>query len=292
MDVILQVEGQAASVRAAHAAAWQCFDGLLSELVSELAQLRQPVHPGVPVQSTALQGVTARRMYQACYPFCSEFITPMAAVAGAVAQELIARCQGPGISRAWANNGGDIALHLAPGYSVQVGVFADLARLHPGAPAQALQLDGRFVVRDDMPVRGIATSGWRGRSLSMGIADSVTVLAASAAQADAAATLIANAVNVAHPAIERRPASQCRDNSDLGERCVTVHVPVLPADVVADALAQGLARAQTLQQAGLIFAAALVCQGQMQQTPVPDHNPLPLRADTEAAAAPLPLVLA
>ena len=41
------------------------------------------------------------------------------------------------------------------------------------------------------PVRGVATSGWRGRSHSLGIADSVTVLAATAAMADAAATVIA-----------------------------------------------------------------------------------------------------
>ena len=292
MDVILKVEGDQAAVAAALAAAWARFEGLLAELVAELVQLRQPVIPSVPVQSTILKGVTARQMYQACYFFCSDFITPMAAVAGAVAQDLIARCQGPGITRAWANNGGDIALHLTPGQSVRVGLFADLARLNTAATGQSIQLDGRFVISADMPVRGIATSGWRGRSLSMGIADSVTVLAVNAAQADAAATLIANAVNIAHPGIERMPANQCKDDSDLGERWVTVQVPTLPADVVAEALTQGLAVAQKMQTAGLIFAAALVCQGQMQQTPILNLKTSPIRAEPEAIVGALPLVLA
>ena len=35
-----------------------------------------------------------------------------------------------------------------------------------------------------MPHRGVATSGWRGRSHSLGIADSVTVVARNAAAAD------------------------------------------------------------------------------------------------------------
>ena len=68
-------------------------------------------------------------------------------------------------------------------------------------------------------MRGVATSGWRGRSFSLGIADAVTVLAATAAAADAAATIIANAVDLpGHPAIARRPASELEDDSDLGDR--------------------------------------------------------------------------
>jgi ApbE superfamily uncharacterized protein (UPF0280 family) len=67
----------------------------------------------------------------------------------------------------------------------------------------------------------VATSGWRckgkgGRSFSFGIADAVTVLAGSAAAADAAATVIANAVDLpGHGAITRRPASAIDPDSDL-----------------------------------------------------------------------------
>ena len=55
----------------------------------------------------------------------------------------------------------------------------------------------------------------------------MTVLAERASEADAAATLIANRVDLAHPGIVRRPADQVRDHSDLGSRLVTCHVPAL-----------------------------------------------------------------
>jgi ApbE superfamily uncharacterized protein (UPF0280 family) len=112
-----------------------------------------------------------------------------------------------------------------------------------------------------MPVRGLATSGWRGRSFSLGIADAVTVLAASAAEADAAATLVANAVDCDHPAISRSPAKLLREDTDLGDLPVTVGVGPLPEAAVQQALAQGAARAETLRRAGLLFAASLVLQG-------------------------------
>ncbi|RYY89720.1 MAG: UPF0280 family protein, partial [Comamonadaceae bacterium] len=167
----------------------------------------------------------------------------------------------PGIDRAWLNNGGDIALHLAPGQSVRVGLFADIARFEP-SDAGPIEVDGQFEVTAAMPVRGVATSGWRGRSFSLGIADSVTVLAATAAQADAAATAIANAVDVPDAGIRRRPANDCKDDSDLGDLPVTVDVAQLAPAQVRRALDAGAARAKALQQAGLIASAVLVCQGQ------------------------------
>jgi ApbE superfamily uncharacterized protein (UPF0280 family) len=184
----------------------------------------------------------------------------MAAVAGSVAQEIIAHYAGPGITRAWANNGGDIALHLSAQASVRIGLWSDLARLDETALAGKLATDARFTVHAAMPVRGVATSGWRGRSFSMGIADSVTVLAATAAEADAAATVIANAVDIAHEGIVRRPANTLKDDTDLGDRLVTVDVPALPPQLVHRALANGLARARELRAASLIWHVALVCQ--------------------------------
>jgi ApbE superfamily uncharacterized protein (UPF0280 family) len=212
------------------------------------------------------RNVVARRMWDACAAFSPTFITPMAAVAGSVAQELIAFYQRPGVERAWINNGGDIALHLAPGQSARVGVFSDLARFdlrdHIVREGGVLTTDGQFELRADQPVRGVATSGWRGRSFSLGIADSVTVLAPTAAQADAAATVIANAVDVDDPAIARRPASECKDNSDLGDTLVTVDVPTLAPAQVRNALDTGAVCAKVLQKGGLVWAALLVCQGQ------------------------------
>lgn len=288
IDIVVQAEGDAPALAQAHEAAWQRFAGILDELVGELRGLRQPVAAGA-----APRGPIAHRMWRACDDASracgSPFITPMAAVAGSVAQELIAFYRRPGIERAWVNNGGDIALHLAPGRSARVGVFSDLARFDPLLHVGPLETDGQFEVHAATPVRGIATSGWRGRSFSLGIADSVTVLAATAAQADAAATLIANAVDVEDPGIHRRPASDCEDDSDLGDIPVTVDVAALPPTQVQHALAAGVLRASVLQRAGLIWSAALVCQGQwrvlqpLSSLPAGDRAALP-RAPLQARA--------
>lgn len=272
IDLVIGADGDAAVVAAAHEDAWMRFEPLLGELVAELPRLKAPVAAG----RNPLRGGVARRMWSACAALVGDacgFITPMAAVAGSVAQELVAAYDRPGIARAWVNNGGDIALHLAPGASVRIGLFADLAALDAATALRSragrLPVDGRFRVDAGSAIRGVATSGWRGRSFSLGIADAVTVLAATAAQADAAATVIANAVDADHPGVVRAPADSLRDDTDLGSRLVTVDVPPLPRPVVERALAAGLARAQALQQRGLIGAAALVCQGCLARLPAP-----------------------
>ena len=186
-----------------------------------------------------------------------------------MAQEILACYEQPGIDRAWVNNGGDIALHLAPGQSVTVGMYADIAALNAAQLRNGLVLNGKISIDSAMPVRGVATSGWRGRSQSLGIADCVTVLARTAALADAAATIVANAVNVADVRIVRRPAWQVRDDSDLGAIPVTVDVPALPPNLVSRALHQGLQKAQELQSGGLLWFALLACQGQWVATSAP-----------------------
>jgi ApbE superfamily uncharacterized protein (UPF0280 family) len=252
IDIVIGADGDAAALEQAHEAAWRRFQSVLPELVAELPLLRLPVMGPCP-----LQGAIARRMWLACRPHHHVFITPMAAVAGSVAQELITCYARDGVRRAWVNNGGDIALHLAPQESLRVGLFADIATLDPAH----IEADGYFDVHADLPVRGVATSGWRGRSFSLGIADSVTVLARCAAHADAAATIIGNAVNVVDPRIRRAPANQLKDDSDLGEIEVTVDVPALEPALVQHALKAGQRRARELQREGLIHAAVLVCQG-------------------------------
>jgi ApbE superfamily uncharacterized protein (UPF0280 family) len=261
MDIVIGASGNADALDMAHTAAWLRFRSMLDELVAELNMLRQPVGDECP-----LQGPVARRMWHACRPYKNSFITPMAAVAGSVAQELVACYGAPGIARAWINNGGDIALHLTPSQSVRIGLYADIARLSGAEILNGLQTDAQFEVPSDLPVRGVATSGWRGRSFSLGIADSVTVLARTAAQADAAATVIANAVNIADPRILRQPACELKDDSDLGRIPVTVDVPPLEPERVRQALLSGLKCAQALHAAGLIWSAALVCQNQAMMT--------------------------
>jgi uncharacterized protein len=179
------------------------------------------------------------------WPHRAVFITPMAAVAGAVADEMLqAMLAGRALDKAYVNDGGDIAIHLAPGHSLRAGIFAQA-------------LDGAVSLTHDRPVRGIATSGRGGRSFSLGIADSATVLAKTAAAADAAATLIANAVNLDHSAIERRLARELDPDSDLGDLAVTVAVGDLPPEAIDEALDRGLVEARRLRHLGLIDSAAL-----------------------------------
>jgi uncharacterized protein len=266
IDIVIGADGDAAALAAAHTAAWSRFETVLGELVSELPLLRTQV-----AGPCALQGVVARRMWHACRAVRAGFITPMAAVAGSVADELIGCYQREGIARAWVNNGGDIALHLAPGQSWRIGLYADLARFNAerardglgAGRAHGLAVDGAFTVTAALPVRGVATSGWRGRSFSLGIADSVTVLARTAAEADAAATVVANAVNLHDARIQRRPACELKDDTDLGAIPVTTDVPALDPESVRIALAAGARCARKLQMRGLIWSAVLVCQGQV-----------------------------
>ena len=245
IDIIAEAFGEPRAVQAAYTRAATRFAPLLKELVAELPELRSQ---GAPVR-----GGIARRMAAAVAPFRPAFITPMAAVAGAVAEEMVAALTGPGIDRAYANNGGDIALWLTPGARLTCAIAAS------GGP-------GRVTVGACDAVRGIATSGWRGRSLSLGIADAVTVVARTAAMADAAATMVANAVTLDHPLICRRPAREIQHDSDLGDRPVTIAVPLLlPAERRA-ALDAGLAAAKAFKSRGLIEGAALFLQGESRVT--------------------------
>src|SRR5262249_53325873 len=110
----------------------------------------------------------------------------------------------------------------------------------------------------------IATSGRHGRSFSLGIADAVTVLAKTASQADAAATVIANAVDLpGHPAVVRCPANELQTDTDLGSRLVTRDVGNLAVSDIAEALAAGETVARRLLADGLIDGAALCLAGEM-----------------------------
>jgi ApbE superfamily uncharacterized protein (UPF0280 family) len=247
IDLIIEANGSVDAVRAAYRAAALRFTGLLDELCAELAELRQPADP----THCALKGVVAQRMYAAVAPFARDcFVTPMAAVAGAVGEEILgAMCEAASLERAYVNNGGDIALHLARGEQFCVGLM-DRPDSHG--------VMRTMIVDADDPSRGVATSGRHGRSFSLGIADAVTVLAKTAASADAAATIIANAVDLpGHPAIIRRPACGLQPDSDLGPRLVTREVGELAGKEIEEALAAGEIRALELLAAGLIEVAAL-----------------------------------
>ena len=256
IDLIIGVDdgsaarmGEAERRARAFTAAIARFQTVLEELVSELPLLRTPAELAGPMPT----GSVARRMIAAVRPFAADhFITPMAAVAGAVADEILAAMlaafdNGDRPHRAYVNNGGDIAVHLEGDAEFHVRMARE-----DGAAL------GDFALHTSSPTRGIATSGRGGRSLSMGIADSVTVLAANAATADAAVTLIANAVDLpGHTAISRARAIDVVDDSDLGERLVVTGCGPLTDSEIDTALSCGLASAEHFIALGLIDRAGL-----------------------------------
>lgn len=256
IDLIIEAFGAASEVQQAYVQAVTRFQTILEELVEELTELRRPAAPG---RERLFVGSTAKRMEAAVLPFATAFITPMAAVAGAVADEIMAAMTARRrLEKAYVNNGGDIALQIAAGQSLTVAIggtghgFADRVEIK-GPKVEGVG-----------QIRGVATSGWRGRSFSLGIADAVTVLARTAAEADAAATIIANAVDLpGHPTIARRPARLLQPDSDLGDRPVTVGVGQLTTREAGQALDAGCDAAEALLSAELIGGAALFLCGEV-----------------------------
>jgi hypothetical protein len=253
IDLVIGADGAAQEVTRAYDQAAACFAGVLGELVRELPLLKQPLGPTPPDVS----GPVARRMVQAVWPYRERFITPMAAVAGAgaafVLEHLLA---GRELRRAYVNNGGDLALWLAARETLTLGVISRL---------DVARVERRVAIDCASRVRGVATSGWAGRSFSLGIADSVTVFAAGAAEADAAATMVANAVNVEHAGIRRVPARLLEPDSDLGDLPVTVGVDIREPDILGAALDAGVREAERWVAAGTLLGAVLFLGGQCRE---------------------------
>ncbi len=251
IDLIIESFGAPEDVERSYWKAEARFSEILTKLVAELSNLRKELleprwHP---------LGDVASRMVEACWPHRKNFVTPMAAVAGAVADYLLfSIVEDSRLTKAYVNNGGDIAFFLTEGERLTTGIVGSL-----DLPSVNAVCDLRF----ELPVRGIATSGWRGRSHSLGIADSVTVLAKDAASADVAATLIANSVNIEHPGIRREPADYLHPDSDLGSRLVTTSVPKLDNESVIEALRKGQHVADGMRKSGLLVGAALTLQGRI-----------------------------
>lgn len=249
IDLLVELHGDEGEVEAGYEQATAGFDGILPDLVSELHVLRQVLHHSEPT----VRGAIARAMIAAAWPHRESYVTPMAAVAGAVADAVLgAAWSGRTLAKGYVNNGGDIAFALSAGEQFEVGIVERVDRP---------DIDAKVCIDAVQQPRGMATSGWRGRSQSLGIADAVTVLADTAAMADVAATLIANAVNVDDPAIERQPACELDPDSDLRDMPVTVAVGMLSDGAIETALMSGLQLAQDVLSRGLIAAAYVSVAG-------------------------------
>ena len=174
-------------------------------------------------------------------------LTPMAAVAGAIADLVADFLLAAGATKVVVNNGGDIALRLQKEERLTVGVV----------PVIGAGYSHRLQIKAGEGIGGIATSGLGGRSFTKGIATAVTVTAATAAAADACATSTANAVYTPHPGIKLDFAKNIDPDSDIGDHLVVCGVDDLPPDVIRAALANGCEQAQKYYERKLIGGAAL-----------------------------------
>jgi uncharacterized protein len=280
ITIVLKAWGAPDVQRQAQRLVTRHFPKILPDLADELALLRKPL-----TKKVSAQGKVAQRMIDAALPFAGVYVTPMAAVAGAVAEEIlrIMRAAGP-LDRAYVNDGGDIALHLDAGQSLKFGVAGDFS-----SGGQTPAINGTLTLDAGDDIRGIATSGAHGRSFSLGIADSVTVLARTASIADVAATLIANAVNVESTAITRKPASKLDPDSDLGDLLVTTKVGDLTAAEIAAALDNGVEQAEAYLAKGLIAGGVLMLRGETRAVGAPAAKIAPA-PPVDAAAATAQLV--
>jgi len=274
IELLIEAEGELQERQLAFEQVAESFKSVLTDLVQELPQLRAPIndtaasndisfatvsstnsnHGSKVLRNPTFSGLVAKRMSRSVQKHQNIFVTPMAAVAGAVADHLLYEMlSGRKLRKAFVNNGGDIAFHLDTSECFSIGICENMAsrKTESRAHIDALQ-----------SVRGIATSGWQGRSHSLGIADSVTVLATCAADADVAATLIANEVALPeNSSIERLPANEVSPDSDLGDRLVTLNVPVLSYNQIEVALQRGNRFAKSLCSQGLIDSAYIHLQG-------------------------------
>ena len=238
IDIVLEAFGKDKPL--AYEKAKKYFSTLLNELVLDMDLLKKEVVPHRNFNNKISQS-----MQNATEKFYPDFITPMAAVAGSVADNILnVLVKDTKLEKAYVNNGGDVSFYLTENQTVK----SSLASI----PNIIAEID----YKDKS--RGIATSGWRGRSFSLGIADSVTVLADNAAMADAAATMIANSVNIKnHPSIIKKPAEEIYEDSDLKNLMVTVEVGDLKQSEIEDALRNGNEVGKTYLENGLINSALI-----------------------------------
>ncbi len=193
----------------------------------------------------------AQRMIESVRAIGDTDLTPMAAVAGTLADAVADWLFIRGSSKVVVDNGGDIAIRLAAGETAFVGIRPQINRLDISHIAQ---LD------DCRSSWGVTTSGLGGRSFTRGIASAVTVIAANASIADAAATSIANACFVKDSSIVQIPAEQMDPSTDLKRVNVTVDVGALSSVKKIQAVKMALSKADTLCRQEQIIGALIALE--------------------------------
>ena len=253
IDLIVEAAGTPAAVAAAYRAAAARFCLVLDEFAKNSRSCARPRRLCRVLSEAPSRGGWRPRSRRMRGTPSSRRWPPSRAPSPTKSSLRCAASSSEDLARISVNNGGDIALWLAPDEATTVGLVSRPDRPTLFARVRLTAADG---------IGGIATSGAPGRSFSLGVADAVTILASCATEADAAATVVANAVDLpGDPRVERRPARSLQPDSDLGDRLVTRRVAPLDPGSIALALDRGLAAARPLIARGAIAAAALHLQG-------------------------------
>ncbi len=252
MEIGVQLEGEEKVLRKAPEEIPEKAKALLREIQGFQPVLRMP---GRDLRVKARWPRVVRRMVEAVRKVSGD-LTPMAAVAGAVADEILLEVRevmGPEMLKILVNNGGDMALY-SPCEPVRVGIRGTAGAKGPMRELEVLERDNPF---------GVATSGWRGRSFSQGFADAVVVVAPSAAIADAAATHIGNHVTCdCGKKVVRKRASEIDPMTDIPDVPVTVSCGLLDETEKRRALRNGSAVASALSGDGIVWATGIYLQGE------------------------------
>lgn len=247
----MSIELEAAAAEAVHN---------LGELSRVLCQARIPISKE-KIESNYVclpQPQVLSYMFQAVRATGDLSLTPMAAVAGSIADLSVEVLIEQGATKAFANNGGDIAVKMIEDEKTEIGIISSLAT---GKISHSFALTGYD------QIGGIATSGLGGRGLSKGVADVVVVLAENARLADACATVIANETYVDTPEVLQVKAEILDPQTDLVGQMVTKEVYDLPSAAIRKALRKGKESAFRMIKKGIIQGAYIFVQGQMITVP-------------------------
>ncbi len=214
---------------------------------------RHQIILGTPVEQIAVlpPNHLAKRMIQSVKTVGDADLTPMAAVAGTIADAVADWLFARGPTKVVVENGGDIAIRLAAGQTATVGIRPQM---------NSLDISHIANLDDRRSSWGVTTSGLGGRSFTRGIASAVTVIAENASIADAAATSIANACFVEDDHILQIPAEQMDPNTDLKGVNVTVDVGFLNADKKIQAVKSALSKTDDLYRQECIVGALIALE--------------------------------
>ncbi|MEA4847565.1 MAG: hypothetical protein VB106_10075 [Clostridiaceae bacterium] len=226
---------------------------LLNQLIPSLDEARKFISC-ISNSSKAAQPAVLRTMMDSVAMLHEKDFTPMAAVAGTFSDFVKYRILECGADYVVVNNGGDISFQLPPlSDEFRAGIISDLSL---GKVTHAVKII-------DRGIKGIATSGFGGRSLTKGIASAVTVLASTGSLADAAATSIANATNCEDASIERCLAEEIDYFTDIKGAIVTKSIGNLKGEKIETAVKSGLIRASELYNQEVIKGCVIFLKNYM-----------------------------